>query len=458
MKIFVNEIQLDILYNLLTEARYQDEVKKVKPGDELKVVDKNGNELLFSILSNDNGQLILKSLMKGSIYINDFFFMDLGALNKDSITMKRVNTPADLRSEKDDSKRLKEVLKKFPIQTWKQVTFKTVNELYLDGVDIDIDKTETKQKETLKNYEPVTDAGEINDLLTDFNSFKEGSKYNFYLMDGGSIWTDLITNQGGSLTFEVMPQGLMGSAANYRDLVDAQIRLDINANNIKKFEYYNDKTDEYMVYYNITFKSLLGGEGKGSEKAITVKYIKDINMVISPKKKKNKGNKEKNKPNIDNMGVVDITNLVINDPTLQKAFYKKPNFLQRLFGGKGKGILAAKKILKKYFYRRYSNTPEGIKELLDSFISNQQYNIKIKDKSFKHAGVEIDMAKTYILKAFKQKTTNQIQRPFLRGDGYVVKINSKIDDSNDSHDYRVTIIVNSDNYQENRTMTITNLY
>ncbi len=456
MKIFVNEIQLDILYNLLTEARYQDEVKKVKPGDELKVVDKNGNELLFSILSNDNGQLILKSLMKGSIYINDFFFMDLGALNKDSITMKRVNTPADLRSEKNDSKRLKEVLKKFPIQSWKQVTFKTVNELYLDGVDIDIDKTETKQKETLKNYEPVTDAGEINDLLTDFNSFKEGSKYNFYLMDGGSIWTDLITNQGGSLTFEVMPQGLMGSAANYRDLVDAQIRLDINANNIKKFEYYNDKTDETMVYYNITFKSLLGGEGKGSEKAITVKYIKDINMVTAPNNKK-KEKKKKNKPDIDNMSVEDITDLVINDPTLQQAFYKKPNFLQSLLGGKGKGILTARKILGKYFNSIYSDNTsvKDVKKLSEKFKTGQLYEIKIQDRSFKHADVEIDILKTYILKAFKQTSTSGEQRPYLRGEGYVIKINSKMGDSND---YRVTIIVNSDNYEENRTMKITNLY
>lgn len=454
MKILVNEIQLDILYNLLTEARYQDEVKKVKPGDELKVVDKNGSELLFSILSNDNGQLILKSLMKGSIYINDFFFMDLGALNKDSITMSRVNTPAELRNEKDDSKRLKAVIKKFPIQTWKKVTFKTVNELYLDGVDIDIDKTETKQKETLKNFKPVTDAAEINDLLTDFNSFKEGSKYNFYLMDGGSIWTDLITNQGGSLTFEVMPQGLMGSAANYRDLVDAQIRLDVNANNIKKFEYYNDKTDETTIYYNITFKSLLGGEGKGSEKAITVKYIKDINMVTAPKNKKKK---EKKKPNIDDMDVVDITNLVINSPTLQQAFYKKPNFLQSLFGGKGKGIIAAKKILRKYFDSAYSDTdtPKDVKRLADKFKTGQLYEIKIQNKSFKHSDVEIDILKTYILKAFKQTTTGGEQRPYLRGDGYVVKINSKIGDSND---YRVTIIVNSDNYEENRTMRITNLY
>jgi len=456
MKIFVNEIQLDILYNLLTEARYQDEVKKVKPGDELKVVDKNGNELLFSILSNDNGQLILKSLMKGSIYINDFFFMDLGALNKDSITMKRVNTPADLRNEKDDSKRLKEVLKKFPIQTWKQVTFKTVNELYLDGVDIDIDKTETKQKETLKNYQPVTDAGEINDLLTDFNSFKEGSKYNFYLMDGGSIWTDLITNQGGSLTFEVMPQGLMGSAANYRDLVDAQIRLDVNANNIKKFEYYNDKTDETMVYYNITFKSLLGGEGKGSEKAVTVKYIKDINMVTAPNNKK-KEKKKKNKPDIDNMSVEDITDLIINDPTLQQAFYKKPGFLQSLLGGKGKGILAARKILGKYFNSIYSDNTsvKDVKKLSEKFKTGQLYEIKIQDRSFKHEDVEIDILKTYILKAFKQTSTSGEQRPYLRGEGYVIKINSKMGDSND---YRVTIIVNSDNYEENRTMKITNLY
>lgn len=448
MKIYINEIQLDILHSLLTEAKYQDVVKKVKPGDELKIVDKSNNELLFSVLLNDNGQLFLKSLSNNSIYINDFFFMDLGALNKDLLTLKRVNTPSDLRDEKDDLKRLKKVKDKYPVNTWKNLTFKTINQMYISNQEIDIDKTNI--------YTQVTDAGEINDLLSDFNSFKEGSKYNFYLIDGGSIWTELITNQGGSLMFEVIPEGLMGSAINYKDLVDAQIRLDVNAKNIKKFEYYDDKTDETMVYYNITFKSLLGGEGKGSEKPVTVKYIKDINMVTKSEKKKDEKKKEKKKTDIDSMSVEDITNLVINDPTLQKAFSYK-GFIDKLIGDKGKGITDAKKILNKYFNLKYSDTDttKNIKQLSDKFKTGQLYEIKIQNKSFKHADVEIDILKTYILKAFKQTTTSGEQRPYLRGDGYVLKINSKIGDSND---YRVTIIVNSDNYEVNRTMRITNLY
>jgi hypothetical protein len=456
MKIYINEIQLDILHSLLTEAKYQDVVKKVKPGDELRIVDKSNNELLFNVLLNDNGQLFLKSLSNNSIYVNDFFFMDLGALNKDMLTLKRVNTPSDLRDEKDDLKRLKKVKDKYPVNTWKNLTFKTINQMYLDYEEIDIDKTNTKQKESLNNYTQVTDAGEINDLLSDFNSFKEGSKYNFYLIDGGSIWTELITNQGGSLMFEVMPQGLMGSATNYKDLVDAQIRLDVNSKNIKKFEYYDDETYETMVYYDITFKSLLGGEGKGSEKPVTVKYIKDINVVTKSEKKKDEKKKEKKKPDIDSMSVEDITNLVINDPTLQKAFSYK-GFIDKLIGGKGKGISTAKKILNKYFNLKYSDTDttKNIKQLSDKFKTGQLYEIKIQDKSFKHADVEIDILNTYILKAFKQTTTSGEQRPYLRGDGYVLKINSKIGDSND---YRVTIIVNSDNYEVNRTMRITNLY
>lgn len=454
MKILVNEIQLDILQKLLTEAKYQDVITSVKKGDELKIIDRDNNELIFSVLLNDKGGLYLKSLVRGSVYINDFFFMDLKSLNKDMLTLKRVNTPSDIRNEKSDLKRLKKVLLKFPLDDWKSISFKKINEMFLSDEDIDLDKYETEQKESIKNYTEVTDAGEINDLLTDFNSFKEGSKYNFKLIDGGTIWADLITNQGGSLTFEVIPQGLMGSAANYKDLDEAQIRLDVNSKNIKKFEFYDKDKDETMIYYNITFKSLLGGEGRKSEKTVTVKYIKDINLVsASPKKEKKK--KENKKPDIDKMSGEDITNLVLNDPRFLNAFNKRPGFLKSLLGGKPTGLIAAKKILNKWFSSTYYDTPKGSKELLSKFINNQSYNIKIKDKSFKRGDVYIDINKTYTLKAFKQRTTSNVQKPFLKGDGYVVKINSRIEDSND---YRVTIIVNSDNYQENRTMTIKNLY
>lgn len=454
MKIYINEIQLNILHSLLTEAKYQDIIKTVKPGDELKIIDKTNNELLFKVLLNDNGQIYLKSLTNGSVYVNDFFFMDLGALNKDMLSLKRINTPAELRTEKDDLKRLKQVKNKYPVNTWKSITFKTINQMYIADEDIDLDKEETKQKDELKNYTQVTDINELNDLLTDFNSFKEGSKYTFYLVDGGSILTNLFTNQGGSLTFDVLPQGLLDSAKNYKDLEDAQIRLDVNTKNIKKFEFYDDETDESKIYYNITFKSLLGGEGKKSEKLVTVKYIKDIilktNQNQKPKKPKNK------KPNIDDMDVVDITNLVLNDPTLQKAFNHKSIF-DKLLGSKGKGINVAKKILNKFYDSIYSNNgmSSNMEELSNKFKTGQLYEIKLQDKSFKHGDVEIDMVKNYTLKAFKQTTTTGKSVPFLKGDGYVVKINKKIGDSND---YRVTIIVNSDNYEQNRTMKINNLY
>lgn len=456
MKIFINEIQLDILYNLLTEEKYDSVAKSVKPGDELKIVDKNNNEILFSVILNDAGRLYLKSAIKNNIYSNDFFFKDLSDIDNNSMELKRVNTPSEFRNIDDDSERLKKVLKKYPIDTWKKFTFKTIKQLYLNDIDIDINDRQAQQQaqqpqgvKDVKNYTAVTDPGELGDLISDFNAFKEGSDYNFHLIDGGEIKTNLFDNKGGSLNFKVL--SLDGSASRYIDLENADIRLDVNANNIKKFEYYDKDTDETSTYYNITFKSVLGGSGPGSQKKVTVKYISDINVKTKPPKK------EKNKPNIDDMSVEDITNLVINDATLQQAFYKKPGFLQSLIGGKPKGILAAKKILRKYFDSTYSDTSttKGIKQLSDKFKTGQLYEIKLQDNSFNYSGVNIDMLETYILKAFKQTTTSGQPRPFLKGEGYVVKINSKIGDTND---YRVTIIVDSDNYEENRTMRITNLY
>ena len=205
MKIFINEIQLDILYNLLTEEKYDSVAKSVKPGDELKIVDKNNDEILFSVVLNDAGRLYLKSEIKNNIYTNDFFFKDLSDIDNNSMELKRVNTPAEFRNIDDDSERLKKVLNKYPIDTWKKFTFKTIKQLYLNDINIDINDTQSQQQaqqpqgvKDVKNYTAVTDPGELGDLISDFNAFKEGSDYNFHLIDGGEIKTNLFDNKGGS--------------------------------------------------------------------------------------------------------------------------------------------------------------------------------------------------------------------------------------------------------------------
>ena len=51
---------------------------------------------------------------------------------------------------------------------------------------------------------------------------------------------------------------------------------------------------------------------------------------------------------IDDMSSEDITKLVLSDPTFKAAFLSKPSFWKKLVGGKPKGILVAKDILKNF--------------------------------------------------------------------------------------------------------------
>jgi ribosomal protein L37AE/L43A len=166
---------------------------------------------------------------------NDFFGIreDLADLKKELVAagvndntrlhlthdseLKRVNTPSEFRNIDDDSERLKKVLKKYPIDTWKKFTFKTIKQLYLNDIDIDINDTQAQQQaqqpqgvKDVKNYTAVTDPGELGDLISDFNAFKEGSNYDFKLMDGGIVKTNLVTNSGGSLLFDILENGLVG--------------------------------------------------------------------------------------------------------------------------------------------------------------------------------------------------------------------------------------------------------
>ena len=451
MKIFINEIQIDILYNLLTEEKYDSVAKSVKPGDELKIVDKNNDEIIFSVVSNDGGRLYLKSAIKGNIYSNDFFFKDLSDIDNNSMELKRVNTPAEFRNIDDDSERLKKVLKKYPVDTWKKFTFKTIKQLYLNDIDIDINDTQAQQQaqqpqgaKDVKNYTAVTDPGELGDLLSDFNAFKEGSDYNFHLIDGGEIKTNLFDNKGGSLNFKVL--SLDGSASRYIDLENADIRLDVNANNIKKFEYYDKDTDETSTYYNITFKSVLGGSGPGSQKKVTVKYISDINLKTKPEV-----------PEVDDMSIEDITDLVLNDKTFKSAFRQDKSLLSQFLTGKvtPDGIFKARRILKKYFNPFDVETdPRKLKKLSDKFKKGQAYVIKITDMDFKYGSIELLKGRTYgddseKIIGDKRTDTNGIPIAYLKGDGFTIKIDKQID----KNQYKGTIIT-SDGHEEQRTFAI----
>jgi len=465
MKLIINEWTLLISNGLVSEAKYQDIIKKLKKGDKLEYTDKNGEVLNFEVIFNDSGQLYLKNLDNG-VYKNNYFFLTVSDLTDNNLSFKTINIlknlPDNLKDEKDDSKKLSAILKSFPIDKWKKSSFKNLDKILMGGEAIDIVKPEAED-EKFKNYIPVKDLTPIYDEL---KSLKPGTTYKFTLSNGGEIDLNLIDNKENSLFFEY--NNLIGPAKAYTDLINAELILDLSKQNVQ--QKVSSIADEENVdsVYTIKFKKLKEGEDKQGNRAydvITIKNIKEIDPIGSFNEK-DKDNKEESgkeiedfsDEEIDDMSVEDITSLVLNDPTFKSAFLSKPNFWKSLVGGKPKGILAAKDILKNF--NTSSSKDDDKKEknvVIDFFKNNVEYYVQLLDKSFTRGELTIDLTKKYKVKAKKRTNVKGGLTVFLYGDGFIFKVNSLLGDA--KNEFRATLIVNDGTKnEENRAIRVLDAY
>lgn len=468
MKIIINEWQFLISKGLITEEKYQDAIKKLNKGDKLEYTDDKGDNLTFEVIFNDSGQVYLKNLDSG-VYKNNYFFITISDLSKNNLTFKTINVPKNLpdnlKNEKKDSIKLAEILKTFPVSTWKKSTFKNISKLSMDGENIDIEKPDAED-DKFKNYVKVRD---INPFLDELKGMKSGNVYRFTLSNGGIIDLNLIDNKNDSLFFEY--SDAKGPAKVYNELINSELMLDIDSSSVQQMV--SSLTDEENVesVYNITFKKLISGDGDDNNRAnkkILIKNIIGIDLISTSDKKDSKEEEPTDETHIedmsdeeiDDMTPEDITDLVLSNPTFKAAFLSKPGFWRKLVGGKPKGILAAKKILKNFNY--YDNTSGDKKEkdlVIDFFKNNQEYFIQLLDKSFTRGDVTLDITKKYKVKAKKRTNVKGGITVFLYGDGFMFKINSIYGDT--KNEFRATLIIdyNTDGeYRENRTIRVIDAY
>ena len=468
MKLIINEWTLLISNGLVSEAKYQDVIKKLKKGDKLEYTDKNGEILNFQVIFNDSGQLYLKNLDSG-VYKNNYFFVTIGDLTNNNLSFKTINfaknLPDNLKDEKDDSKKLSAILKVFPIDKWKRSSFKNLDKILMGGETIDIVKPDAED-EKFKNYIPVKD---LSDFYSELRALKPGTTYKFTLSNGGEIDLNLIDNKENSLFFEY--NKLVGPAKSYTELINAELILDLSKQNVQ--QKVSSLTDEENVdsVYTIKFNKLKGGEDKKGNRAydvITIKNIKEIDPAGSFTDKDEKGIdaedekdiKDMSDKEIDDASVEDITKLVLNNPTFKAAFLSKPGFWGKVFGSKGKGILVAKDILKKF------NDPEDLSSdkkdkdvVVDFFKNNEEYFIQLMDKSFTRGELTLDITKKYKVKAKKRTNVKGGLTVFLYGDGFIFKVNTLLGEA--KNEFRSTLIIdyNTDNeYRENRTIRVLDAY
>lgn len=466
MKIIINEWQFLVSSGLITEEKYQDALKKLKVGDKLEYTDDKGMKLTFVVIFNDSGQVYLKNI-DGGVYKNNYFFITVSDLSKTDLTFKTINfvknLPDNLKGETNDSIKLKELLKLFPINTWRKSTFKHIDKLTMAGDNIDIEKPDAED-EKFKDYTKVNN---VEPFLEELRGFRPDNTYRLTLSNGGTINLKLIENEGGSLFFE--DESLTGPAKSYNELINSELILDIDSKNVSQMVSSTTDDENVESMYTITFKRIERGsdkEGNRAYKPIKIKNIIDIDLVSPDNINKktepviDKDIKELSDDEIDDMSSEDITQLVLNDPTFKAAFLSKPGFWRKLVGGKPKGILAARKILKNFNDDGIKSGSDKPKDLIvDFFKNNEEYFVQLMDKTFSKEDVTLDITKKYKVKTKKRTNVNGGVTVFLYGNKFLFKINSVYGENR--NEFRATLIINyntENEYRENRTIKVTDAY
>lgn len=477
MKLIINEWSFLIINGLISEAKYQDIIKKLKAGDEVEYTDNKGDELKFEVIFNDSGQLYLKNIDSG-IYKNNYFFITVSDLITNNLSFKTINVkknlPDNLQNESDDIK-LSEILKLFPTSKWRKSSFKAIDRLLMGNEVIEMDEPDDED-EKFKNYIKVTD---LNDLYEEFKSFKAGTTYRFTLSNGGTIDLNLIDNKEGSLLFEF--NSLDGAAKSYYQLIDSELILDLNKKNIEQRVSSLVSDENVDSVYTIKFNKLKEGaddDGNRAYDVVTIKNIKEIDPIgkfngDDKTDKKIPSVDELSDEEIDNMSSEDITKLVLSDPTFKDAFLKKRDlsdyfppgtkFIGNMFKFidlNPRGILVAKDVIKDIKTSRTSkpktNKPNSVFTFFDfEKGTKKNYYIQLTDNSFDRDGVILDITKKYKVVAQKN-TLNEKISVWLYGENFVLKVN-KLYSSEINNEFRVTLIINSnkDNeYRENRTIRV----
>ncbi len=463
MRFIINDWTFLIKNGLITEAKYDNELKRLKVGDDVQYVDKSGDKLNFEVIFNDNGQVYLKNVDSG-VYKNNYFFINISSLVGDDIKFRTINInknlPANLK-DADDNVKLAEIKKKFPVDTWKTSSFKALDKILMRGINIDLVKTSADDSK-YKSYKKVSD---ISELINEFKGYSIGKQYKFILNNGGFL-LDLIGKDNDSLLFYC--SNVIGDAKNkYNKLIGFDLRLDLDAAHIEQRVSSLDGDENVDSIYNLKFKKYDGGEGKDDDASfenVLVKNVVDFEMtgIVKPKDNEEKeSEKKKGKNDKREESKIDITDDVLNNPKFRDLFIKQPGIFKRLLGYKAKGIIPAENILNKL--DRYSNYYKKEKQG-DNIVNNQSYYVTILDNGVtdNESNLELKSGFRYPVKAKRVKDINGKYVTTLKGKlndevDYTIKVNGKVEgkeDEKEQNKYRVTVFFGENEKGTNRTATI----
>lgn len=351
MKVRLTESQYDKLKGFILEATFQEVLAdSVQKGDVIRIgfKDKTRN---FKVIDAMSGQIQMDNIDDNSDENVYRAFMSTTSLSGGDLKLSVVNKETEPDKVKDP-------------RTWTKKIFKGVTDIELLRNDTVVDKVGEEPEQNKPLEKAVSDDFKllIDDvILTFINHTKEGTGVNFKMEDGETISMCCMGRNGGKFSFNLNSETNISELKAW-DLFGIELKGD------------GEKEDEDLYEQNKhlirtkdegqTFDFRLLGSLGEKRKYVWLSGITDVEPTTkcAPKPKKPKEEKPNEKEEEELIDDAEVAmHLILNDPTLKKAFYKQPSlwnlFVANMQGKEatGSGIVPTLDIVGRYMNKRLSD-------------------------------------------------------------------------------------------------------
>ena len=188
-KIKINENQLKLIESLILEDKINKVVPNLDKGDIIVITKENANQLKFRVLDNVGNQVRMESVDIGTVNSNNIYFFTPSDLIGNELTVKYIHKQKELSKIGD-------------VRQWNEKKERNIEkiEIYdkLKNPKTTIDIIDPEEEADNKADNKVDDKKEVTpeleELVRELNSMKDGSSYKFTLDDDSELYFTVVNS------------------------------------------------------------------------------------------------------------------------------------------------------------------------------------------------------------------------------------------------------------------------
>tara|TARA_R110002050_G_scaffold79261_3_gene169327 strand:- start:2558 stop:3922 length:1365 start_codon:yes stop_codon:yes gene_type:complete len=449
-KIKINENQLKLIESLILEDKINKVVPNLDKGDIIVITKENANQLKFRVLDNVGNQVRMESVDIGTVNSNNIYFFTPSDLIGNELTVKYIHKQKELSKIGD-------------VRQWNEKKERNIEkiEIYdkLKNPKTTIDIIDPEEEADNKADNKVDDKKEVTpeleELVRELNSMKDGSSYKFTLDDDSELYFTVI-NSGSKFTNLELVTTKGKGARGYSELVDSDLEFDASTENVEL----DTSNDSYKFTIKMNrYLNTTNDDGEKNKEPFTINGIVAFDESnVSPEEKEFKNDKDSVEGEVKKLSKSEAMKLALQSPNLRNAFSKKPTFWDLITGKNPQGFFALQNILTKYFNSRSGDIIDGsephtFKEL---YRVNMEVRYELTNKYFVKNNVKLYEGEKYFGKVIKRSLTGVLIKSLKVNKNGPHKINLLSLKNADENIYECEVImfIGDEKYKEKREVKV----